>query len=476
MKKKIFIVLFLASIFAAEKPAINEVSCDLVKDEVVDLNLAPALAFRVNDENDDTEIPIVFSSSSSSSSSSGSGGPSEINIGTSLPYAINYSGTDLLKHVKKGDIFYDSTGADLLVMRTGHAAIVEGIFYDETYQQEYIRTIEANPSVHVARGVLSPSRFFKADNSILRVPSASSQQIDNAVSFAISQLGKKYDMYDIFPGDKKWCNDNTIDDWYCSELVWAAYIRQGIGLDIDQNYDGGNAIWPDELYKSPLTNTIMKNGLNTTVTAYNNQLHSINCDGYATFEKHEYIIDNNRSIVCKHCRMNNPNQYYVSESIFPSDYDFEEEYFFYQKNKNISYFNDEYVVQTRRLRTGYISDEYLTLSAKREGAGTAYLEYYFTDRVIDSINIQLALWSATESLKLNSSIRFEVYSNANWKTIHTFNYDQLSKDKDALITYNFDLLYLISAFRIIVETNAVYNDNNRGRVVIGEVGFTGAYL
>ena len=48
----------------------------------------------------------------------------ENNIGTSLPYAVDYSNSQLLDYIKKGDILYDEVGSDLLVLPTGHVAIV----------------------------------------------------------------------------------------------------------------------------------------------------------------------------------------------------------------------------------------------------------------------------------------------------------------------------------------------------------------
>ncbi|WP_196370429.1 hypothetical protein [Acholeplasma laidlawii] len=43
------------------------------------------------------------------------------------------------------------------------------------------------------------------------------------------------------------------------------------------------------------------------------------------------------------------------------------------------------------------------------------------------------------------------------------------QDKDVLINYFSEIDFLSKAFRFIVETNQVQNDNNRGRVVIGDI-------
>ena len=62
------------------------------------------------------------------------------NTGERLPRAANYSKYNLLKIVEPGDIIYEANGG---LGVTGHIAIVEGVFYDEKYQQYYIRIIEA---------------------------------------------------------------------------------------------------------------------------------------------------------------------------------------------------------------------------------------------------------------------------------------------------------------------------------------------
>lgn len=412
--------------------------------------------------------------------STGLGGV-ENNIGTSLPYAIDYSGTNMLDYIRKGDIFYDTKGLSFgWWASSGHAAIVEGVFYDEVYNQHYIRLVEAYDNWGVARGVLSPARLFREGNCVLRVPSASENQINSAVDFAISQLGKPYDYWGALEGGiglgKKQCGENE-PHWYCSELIWAAYQRTEIGLDVHDNNDGGDFVWPIEFYESSLTNTIMKNGEATVCQEVNDFFHKFICEGDETLEKHQYSHSEFGYPICGICTGIMGVEYTIPESIFPTDYGFEGQYFFNQISQNINYSYGYYNVRTERLRTGYIEGKYLTLSARRSGANLAYLEYHFTDRLITNIDIGLAIWGPNESLKLNSSIRFEILdSNNEWFTSKVFDYDQMSKSKDELITYDFDLPFPVTAFRVIVGTNEVGNSNNRGRVVIGEVSFTGLYI
>lgn len=65
---------------------------------------------------------------------------------------------------------------------------------------------------------------------------ASASQRQAAVDFALSQVGRPYQWYDIhswwanaYPDDP---DDPWSDWWYCSELVWASYFHQGINIDV----------------------------------------------------------------------------------------------------------------------------------------------------------------------------------------------------------------------------------------------------
>ena len=143
------------------------------------------------------------------------------NTGTSLPQEADYSKYRLLDVVRKGDLIFEAKGGFGI---TAHIAIVEGIYYSSTQNQYYIRIIEAIDK-GVVRSVLDDERVNDKDVTILRVPSATSSQINNAVNFCTGQLGKAYKLdfaKDTSPNEK---------DWYCSELVWAGYYSQGIDIE-----------------------------------------------------------------------------------------------------------------------------------------------------------------------------------------------------------------------------------------------------
>ncbi len=177
------------------------------------------------------------------SSSSSGGNTYYYNTGTTCPSQATYSKYNLLNVVKKGDIIYEANGGFGI---TGHIAIVEGI-YTRSNGTKYIRIIEAI-DVGVKRSILDDTRVDDKAVTILRVDGATSTNINNAVSFCTSQLGKNYklDLAKDTSKDEK--------DWYCSELVWAAYKNEGIDIEVSGNGEPG--ITPHDILNSSKTKTI----------------------------------------------------------------------------------------------------------------------------------------------------------------------------------------------------------------------------
>lgn len=189
----------------------------------------------------------VFSSPTAQPYSSSSSGSDKYyyNTKTSCPSSATYSKYDLLDVVQKGDIIYENNGGFGI---TGHIAIVEGIYSrgddDDT---KYIRIIEAI-DVGVVRSILDDTRVDDKAVTILRVSSATTSNKNSAVSFCVSQLGKNYNL-DL-------AKDTSKDekDWYCSELVWAAYKNQSIDIEVSGNGELG--ITPHDIRDSSKTSTI----------------------------------------------------------------------------------------------------------------------------------------------------------------------------------------------------------------------------
>lgn len=161
------------------------------------------------------------------------------NTGTELPQPADYSRYNLLNTVKKGDIIYEAAGGFYI---TGHIAIVEGIFWSTTQQQYYIRLIEAITD-GVVRSVLDDSRIDDREGSVYRVADATSTNIYYAVNFCIGELGSSY----FLDFDKDYSSSET--DWYCSELVWAAYYNQGINIETT-NFFNEPGVTPRDIINS----------------------------------------------------------------------------------------------------------------------------------------------------------------------------------------------------------------------------------
>ena len=141
--------------------------------------------------------------------------------GLSCPKEATYSKYKLLERVKKGDVIYEAMGAGGLA---GHIAIVEGVF-DRGDGTKYIRLIESIGDGGTVRSILDDKRADVKQAYVLRVYGASQTNINRALAFCIGQMGKGYRM------DLKWDFNYYQPDWYCSELVWAAYFNQGINIE-----------------------------------------------------------------------------------------------------------------------------------------------------------------------------------------------------------------------------------------------------
>ena len=141
-----------------------------------------------------------------------------------LPQAPSYTKYNILTAVQAGDIIYETDGGAASL--TGHIAFVQGKYWDSTYHVYYIRTIEAN-LYDVVFGVLDDSRYDYRGVTVYSVSSATSSNKINATIFMINQLGKSYSLK--YSGN---CNTSIYSsDWYCSEVVWAAYYYAGINLN-----------------------------------------------------------------------------------------------------------------------------------------------------------------------------------------------------------------------------------------------------
>lgn len=180
------------------------------------------------------------------------------NIGNSLDKLTfeekpNYDTYDLLNTIQPGDIIFEKQRAVFLpyLVVLHHVMIVEGI-YEETHlingKEEtfrYIRTIEATKQSDptefkpdgVVYGVLDDTRFDYAEDTILRVPEATSLQKSAAITFMKEQLGKPYSTVNTGEILNQKDRKSSRKNWYCSMLVWAAYMNATPDGRIDEITD-----------------------------------------------------------------------------------------------------------------------------------------------------------------------------------------------------------------------------------------------
>jgi len=160
--------------------------------------------------------------------------------------------------------------------------------------------------------------------------------------------------------------------------------------------------------------------------------------------------------------------YYETE-VAPSDYGFEEQYFFYEKTKDITV--DNLTFETKRLRTGYIEEEVINLSPRREDAGLAYLQYNF-DNYIRKITVDLSMWSSSENMYTSDSTLLLQYLDPNkgvWVTYYDLLNDiNLGTDRYNQDEYIINFPNMTKSFRFY-STSSALGDRNKGRLSIGDM-------
>lgn len=165
------------------------------------------------------------------------------------------------------------------------------------------------------------------------------------------------------------------------------------------------------------------------------------------------------------------NQVYRDLLLTPDSFNFSGQYnntyittFYTDSANDITYTVD-------RERVGYI-ENYLTLSAKKVGVTEAQLGINLMNN-ISKVQFDMGVWSRTEGLTTpETSIRLEYYSfsTLDWETAISFEAENMNlKEYMSNYEFIFPVSIPVHNFRFIVETNAVNNNNNRGRVCLGDI-------
>lgn len=124
-----------------------------------------------------------------------------------------------------GDLlFCEVADHDLVPCSWDHVAIYVG--RDPVTHR--MRFVESVSSEGVREVDYSEYHDWATDIVFGTVASATDAEAQAAADFAIGQIGKPYQDWPV-PADP----DPDSDAWYCSELVWAAYLSVGIDIDGD---------------------------------------------------------------------------------------------------------------------------------------------------------------------------------------------------------------------------------------------------
>ncbi|MDE7161137.1 MAG: hypothetical protein K2N65_00090, partial [Anaeroplasmataceae bacterium] len=143
------------------------------------------------------------------------------------------------------------------------------------------------------------------------------------------------------------------------------------------------------------------------------------------------------------------------------------QYFFEKKTAQIVT-DSGYTFGTVRLRCGYIENKYLVLSANRENAGTAYLEFHL-DEEIKGFEFDASLWSLYEDLTEHDMFSIEYLDGQNWVSHVRFDIPSMSPIKINPKSYNVLFNKGVTSFRFYLRKNMPSGDRNKGRVVLNNI-------
>ncbi len=198
---------------------------------------------------------------------------------------------ELLTYLKPGDIVYERNNAVIFADWTGHIGMVIDVFEGDEENPPYVLMIEVVLDGGVIYGLMTPARFSGKQVSIMRVKNATDAQIQGAIEWAIEQCESDPKKPWLLVPTKS--SSEEAVDWYCSELIWAAYYNQDIHLDEDDL----SPIAPNEMYARDEVATILDYRGNeedddyyydTTFSERTATHHTYSCDGDTYTEAHEF--------------------------------------------------------------------------------------------------------------------------------------------------------------------------------------------
>lgn len=209
------------------------------------------------------------------------------------------------------------------------------------------------------------------------------------------------------------------------------------------------------------------NQITIAVNAWTNILNQSNGTIYIEFRRNGSIVNYNSVTYAYNINARSMDKI----SLSPAEYGFDGRYYFETEGiKQKDIIQGDYTIGTTRLRCGYIENEYIVLSARRNDAHTAFLEYSF-DTNVYRIDVDLTLWSNKELInKYNATAYIQYKDNTGqWITVvDLLNDITLSTDRTAPDNYTIVFPEVTTEFRFYT-TSEFGSDRNKGRICIGDM-------
>ena len=172
------------------------------------------------------------------------------------------------------------------------------------------------------------------------------------------------------------------------------------------------------------------------------------------------------------------NYEHLAATIVPTDYGFADAYptdDYTRTNYTTHTLTSGFQFQTRRYRTGYIHNEYVVMSPFRNGITEAFIEYKF-DVPVSKIEVDLSHWRSLSYEWTYPSDCIAVLRIPNGSGGYTTKLDLLSAstnlpiDRTNPTTYTIEFSTPVYSFQFYMLSQSVkFNDNNRGRICIGNM-------
>lgn len=158
--------------------------------------------------------------------------------------------------------------------------------------------------------------------------------------------------------------------------------------------------------------------------------------------------------------------------VLPQNYGFEDSYVTSDTSNTVK--ANGLTFETNRLRCGFTQNEYINLCPRREGYGTAYLEYYFTNPVTQ-IEVDLSFWSDDERYGganiAEARIEYQRLCENTFISALDLLKANLPTDRKQQTTYTITFPGGTRYFRFYAHFDYMsgFKDRNKGRISIGNM-------